>query len=252
MAYTMAGKVALITGGSSGIGRSVGLLFAREGARVVVAARRTDAGEETVQMIREAGGEAHFVQTDVSHAAEVHALVNTCVTRYGRPNYAVNNAGIETRGSFLELLEDEWDRVLDVNLKGPYLCGQTVARHMVEHDIHGSIVNIASINSEVALKNQAHYVASKGGLRLLTKAMAIDLAPHGIRVNAVGPGVIDTAMSARSLSDPATREQMLANIPLNRVGQPRDVANVTLFLASEEASYMTGSIVFVDGGWLIH
>jgi NAD(P)-dependent dehydrogenase (short-subunit alcohol dehydrogenase family) len=248
----LAGKTAIVTGAAAGNGRAIAVRFAEEGANIVVADVAEAGARETARIVEELGRTAIVTSTDVSQKRDVEGMLNQAVDAFGKVDVLVNNAGIETRGSFLELLEDEWDRVLDVNLKGPYLCGQTVARHMVEHDIHGSIVNIASINSEVALKNQAHYVASKGGLRLLTKAMAIDLAPHGIRVNAVGPGVIDTAMSARSLSDPATREQMLANIPLNRVGQPREVANVTLFLASEEASYMTGSIVFVDGGWLIH
>jgi NAD(P)-dependent dehydrogenase (short-subunit alcohol dehydrogenase family) len=248
----LAGKTAIVTGGAAGNGRAIAVRFAAEGANIVVADVAEDGARETARTIEELGRSAIVTSTDVSQKRDVEGMLNQAVEAFGTVDVLVNNAGIETRGSFLELLEDDWDHVLNVNLKGPYLCGQIVARHMVEHAIHGSIVNIASINSEVALKNQAHYVASKGGLRLLTKAMAIDLAPHGIRVNAVGPGVIDTAMSARSLSDPATREQMLANIPLNRVGQPREVANVTLFLASEEASYMTGSIVFVDGGWLIH
>jgi glucose 1-dehydrogenase len=247
----LAGKTAVVTGAAAGNGRAIALRFAEEGADVVVADVAQAGARDTAAQIEGLGRRALVTETDVSRPAHVTAMLRQAVDAFGHVDVLVNNAGIESQFTFLELPEDEWDRVLNVNLKGPYLCAQGVARHMVERDIKGSIVNIASINSEVAFRGQAHYVASKGGLRMLTKAMAVELAPYGIRVNAIGPGVIDTAMTARSLGTPAIREWIMANIPLGRVGQPHDVANVALFLASEESSYMTGSIVFVDGGWLI-
>jgi glucose 1-dehydrogenase len=150
----------------------------------------------------------------------------------------------------LELPEAEWDRVLGVNLKGPFLCTQAVGREMVRAGRGGKIVNIGSICSAAALAGEAHYIASKGGLLMLNKAMALDLAPYNINVNAVGPGVIETAMTANSLSNPARVEMFFNHIPLKRIGQPRDVANAVLFLASAEADYITGTILYVDGGWL--
>jgi glucose 1-dehydrogenase len=245
------GKIAVVTGAASGNGRAIALRFAEEGANVVVADVAEAGARETATQIEALGRHALTTRTDVSKRSDVENMVRQVVESLGPIDVLVNNAGVETLISFLKLAEDEWDRVLNINLKGPFLCGQAVARHMVERGVRGSIVNIASINSEVAFRGQAHYVASKGGLRMLTRAMALELAPHGIRVNAVGPGVIDTPMTAQSLSTPEVREWMMGNIPLKRVGQPRDVANAALFLASEEASYMTGAIVFVDGGWLI-
>jgi glucose 1-dehydrogenase len=240
-----------VTGAAAGNGRAIAVRFAEEGANVVVADVAEPAARETARQVEDMGRRTLVISADVSRSADVQAMVQQAVDAFGHVDVLVNNAGVETHVSFLDLSEEDWDRVLDINLKGPYLCAQAVARHMVEREIQGSIVNIASINSEVAFKGQAHYVASKGGLRMLTKAMAVELARHGIRVNAIGPGVIDTAMSAGSLAKPEVREWMMGNIPLKRVGQPRDVANAALFLASEEASYMTGTIVFVDGGWLI-
>jgi NAD(P)-dependent dehydrogenase (short-subunit alcohol dehydrogenase family) len=251
LSMRLEGRTALVTGAASGNGRAIALRFAEEGANIVVADVAEASARETACQIEALGRRALVTRTDVSQRGEVEAMLSQALETFGQVDVLVNNAGVETLISFLKLPEEEWDRVLSINLKGPYLCGQVIARHMVSRGIQGSIVNIASINSEVAFKGQAHYAASKGGVRMLTKAMAIDLAPHGIRVNAVAPGVIDTAMTARSLATAEVREWMMANIPLNRIGQPRDVANVALFLASSEASYMTGSIVFVDGGWLI-
>ena len=177
-------------------------------------------------------------------------MVEAAGERFGAVDILVNNAGVETLVPVLDLAESEWDRVIDTNLKGAFLCGQIAARAMVSAGTPGAIVNIASINAKIALAGQAHYTASKGGLVMLTKAMALDLAPHGIRVNAIGPGVIETRMTERSLSDPQRRAMLLSKVPLGRVGQPRDVAHAALFLASDEASYITGATLYVDGGWL--
>lgn len=243
-------KVAIVTGAASGNGRGIALRLAEEGAKIVVADVSEAGAYETVGMIEAAGGQAVVVRADVSQREQVEAMVKATLGRFGQVDTLVNNAGVETLIPFLELPEAEWDRILSVNLKGPFLCSQAVAREMVKAGRGGKIVNIASINSAIALANQAHYVSSKGGLLMLTKAMAVDLAPHSINVNAVGPGVIETAMTANSLSNPARREMFLNRIPLKRIGQPRDVANAVLFLVSDEADYITGTILYVDGGWL--
>jgi len=244
------GKVAIVTGAGSGNGRGIALRLAEEGARVVVADVNEPGARETAVLIEAAGGQALVVRADVSRREQVEAMVEAALSRFGQLDILVNNAGVETLIPFLELPEAEWDRVLAVNLKGPFLCSQAVSREMVKAGRGGKIVNIASINSAIALANQAHYVSSKGGLLMLTRAMAVDLAPYNINVNAVGPGVIETAMTVNSLSNPARVEMFMSRIPLKRIGQPRDIANAVLFLASDEADYVTGTILYVDGGWL--
>ena len=243
-------RVAVVTGAGSGNGRGIALRFAEEGARVVAADLELDAAQETAKLVGDAGGEAIAVRADVSQREQGVAMVEATREHFGGIDILVNNAGVETLVPLLDLEESEWDRVVDTNLKGAFLCGQLAARAMVSTRTSGAIVNIASINAKIALAGQAHYTSSKGGLIMLTKAMALDLAPHGIRVNAIGPGVIETRMTEQSLSNPARRAMLLSNVPLGRVGQPRDVANAALFLASDEASYITGTTLYVDGGWL--
>ena len=255
MADTMAGKVALITGGSSGIGRSVGLLFAREGARVVVTARRTDEGEETVQMIREAGGEACFVQTDVSQAAAVQALVNTCVTRYGRLDYAVNNAGIE--GSIVPMIdytEDDWDAIIDINLKGVWLCMKAEVVQMQQNG-GGAIVNVSSVGGLIGFPRMGPYVATKHGIIGLTKTAALEYATHHIRVNVLCPGLIDTPMADRVVkglqAGGIDAEHLVMSLtPLRRRGTPAEIAEAAVWLCSDAASYVTGHAMVVDGGFM--
>jgi len=255
MAYTMAGKVALITGGSSGIGRSAGLLFAREGARVVVAARRPAEGEETVQMIREAGGEARFVQTDVSQAAAVHALVNTCVASYGRLDYAVNNAGIE--GSIVPMIdytEYDWDAIISINLKGVWLCMKAEIVQMQQNG-EGAIVNVSSIGGLIGFPRMGPYVATKHGIIGLTKTAALEYAAHNIRVNVICPGLIDTPMADRFVEGMQAggidAEQILMSLaPLKRRGTPEEIAEAAVWLCSDAASYVTGHAMVVDGGFM--
>jgi NAD(P)-dependent dehydrogenase (short-subunit alcohol dehydrogenase family) len=255
MADTMAGKVALITGGSSGIGRSVGLLFAREGACVVVTARRTDEGEETVQMIREAGGEACFVQTDVSQAAAVQALVNTCVTRYGRLDYAVNNAGIE--GSIVPMIdytEDDWDAIIDINLKGVWLCMKAEVVQMQQNG-GGAIVNVSSVGGLIGFPRMGPYVATKHGIIGLTKTAALEYATHNIRVNVLCPGLIDTPMADRVVkglqAGGIDAEHLVMSLtPLRRRGTPAEIAEAAVWLCSDAASYVTGHAMVVDGGFM--
>ena len=243
-------RVAIITGAGSGNGRGIALRFSEEGARIVAADVDSESAQETANLVEDAGGEAFAVRVDVSRREQVSAMVEAAAEQFGGIDILVNNAGVETLVPLLDLEESEWDRIVDTNLKGAFLCGQIAARAMVSAQASGAIVNIASINAKIALAGQAHYTSSKGGLIMLTKSMALDLAPHGIRVNAIGPGVIETRMTERSLSDPERRAMLLSKVPLGRVGQPRDVANAALFLASDEASYITGTTLYVDGGWL--
>ncbi len=244
-------KIAIVTGAGSGNGRGIALRFAEEGAHVVVADVAEKGARETAALIEGLGRQALVSLTDVSRRDHAEAMVAQTVDRFGRVDILVNNAGIETIIPFLDLPEEQWDRVLAVNLKGPFLCAQAAARAMVAAGTRGKIVNIGSINSQIALKGQAHYVSSKGGLLMLTKAIALELAEYGINVNAIGPGVIETAMTANSLSNAERRDMLLSHIPMRRVGQPRDIGNAAVFLASEEADYITGIMLFVDGGWLI-
>ncbi len=243
-------RVAVVTGAGSGNGRGIALRFAEEGARIVAADLDMESAETTAHLVEDAGGEAIAVCADVGRREQGVAMVKAARERFGGVDILVNNAGVETLVPVLDLEEREWDRVIDTNLKGAFLCAQIAARAMVDARTPGAIVNIASINAKIALAGQAHYTASKGGLIMLTKAMALDLAPHRIRVNAIGPGVIETRMTEASLSDPERRAMLLSKVPLGRVGQPRDVANAALFLASDEASYITGTTLYVDGGWL--
>jgi len=255
MTHTMAGKVVLITGGSSGIGRSTGVLFARAGAQVVVAARRADEGEQTVQMIREAGGDALFVRTDVSHAAAVHTLVPTCVERYGRLDYAVNNAGIE--GSIVPIAdyrEDDWDAIIDINLKGVWLCMKAEIVQM-QHNGGGAIVNISSVGGLIGFPRFGPYVATKHGIIGLTKTAALEYAADNIRVNVICPGLIDTSMADRIVEGMQEAgmdaEQMVLSLtPLKRRGTPAEIAEAAVWLCSEAASYVTGHSMVVDGGFM--
>ncbi|MHB8617965.1 MAG: SDR family NAD(P)-dependent oxidoreductase [Chloroflexota bacterium] len=247
----LAGKTAVVTGGGSGNGRGIALRFAREGADLVVLDVDGPGAERTAAELRTLGRRALALQADVSRRDQVEAAVDQAHRELGPLHVLVNNAGIERRAPFLDLQEEDWGRVMAVNVTGPFLCSQTLARLMVADQIAGSIVNITSINAHVAFPGAAHYIASKGALRMLSAAMARDLAEHGIRVNAVAPGVIDTPMSAASLSDPERRAWMLNHIPLGRAGTPADVAESVLFLAADESAYITGSTIVVDGGWLV-
>jgi NAD(P)-dependent dehydrogenase (short-subunit alcohol dehydrogenase family) len=247
----LTGRVAIVTGAASGIGRAIAERFAREGATVVLADVNVGGLQDAAASCAASGGRARAVPTDVTSASQVADLVRSARDAGGRIDVLVNAAGVETLVPFLELSEAEWTRVLAVNLTGPFLCSQAVARAMVEAGGGGRIINITSINAEVALPHQAHYAASKGGLRMLTKAMALELAPHGITVNAIAPGVVDTPLVARSLADPARRALLLRHIPLGRVARPEEVAHAAAFLASAGSGYITGATLLVDGGWLI-
>src|SRR2546421_11817132 len=251
MPGTFNGKVALVTGGASGIGRATALTFAREGAKLVVADMNADGGQQTVHMIRENGGEAIFVRTDVSQAVEVQALITKAVETYGRLDCAHNNAGISGGGRALtaEYAEDTWHQVIAVNLTGVWLCMKYEIPQML-HQGGGVIVNTASVAGLIGGRGLAAYVASKHGVVGLRKTAALEYAQQGIRVNCVCPGVIHTPMTARGLSDPARRARLIASEPMGRVGTPEEIAEAVVWLCSDAASFVTGHTMTVDGGYV--
>ncbi len=251
---TLEGKVAIVTGGSSGIGRASALAFAREGAKVVIADVAIEGGQETVRIIKEAGGEAVFIKADVSKAAEVEALVNNAVGTYGRLDYALNNAGtVGVRATTTECTEENWDHIINVNLKGVWSCMKYEILYMAEHG-GGAIVNMSSGAGLVGYPRGVAYCASKHGVVGLTKAAALDYAKAGIRVNAVCPGPIRTPiLETAMLGDPdpkAAEALRIAAVPLGRIGSPEEVAEAVVWLCSDAASFVTGLAMPVDGGWL--
>jgi NAD(P)-dependent dehydrogenase (short-subunit alcohol dehydrogenase family) len=244
-------QVALITGASGGIGRATALAFAGEGAKVVVADIGVAGGEETVQLIQAAGGEATFVRTDVSKSADVEALLAATIATYGRIDVAFNNAGIEGQSALTaDCTEENWDRVLGINLKGVWLCMKAEIPHMLAQG-GGAIVNCASVAGLVGFGGIPAYTASKHGIVGLTKTAALDYATTGIRVNAVCPGIIRTAMIERFTGgSPEALAQMKAQEPVGRLGEPAEIASAVLWLASADASFVTGQAIAVDGGFV--
>ena len=246
-------KVAIVTGGAKGIGRAIAERFAKDGARVVVADLDEDAGSRAVEEVG-AHGAVRFVRCDVGDRADVENLVAATVQAWGAVDVLVSNAGIVHAADFLDVTEADFDRVLRVNLKGMFLVGQAVARQMVVQvkagGAPGAIVNMSSVNAIFAIANQVPYSASKGGVNQLTKVMALSLAPHGIRVNAIGPGSIMTDMLASVATDKAARHRLLSRTPLGRIGEAEEIAAIAAFLASDEASYVTGQTIYADGGRL--
>jgi NAD(P)-dependent dehydrogenase (short-subunit alcohol dehydrogenase family) len=246
-------KVALVTGGAKGIGLAVAKRFVSDGARVVVADIDEDAGSRAVEELG-AVGAVRYVRCDVGDSDDVDNAVKATLSVWGNIDVLVSNAGIVHGADFLDVTEADFDRVIRVNLKGMFLVGQAVARSMVGHveagGSPGAIVNMSSVNAVFAIANQVPYSASKGGVNQLTKVMALALAPYGIRVNAIGPGSIMTDMLASVATDEAARRRVLSRTPLGRIGDPAEIAAIAAFLASDEASYLTGQTIYADGGRL--
>lgn len=247
-------RVAIVTGAAKGIGRAVAERLFQEGMSVMLADVDDEAGEGAAATIGP-DDRVRFHECDVSEKLDVRNLLAATLDAFGDVHLLVNNAGILGGGAFLDLTEDDFDRVLRVNLKGAFLLSQAVAKHMVarqkDGERHpGAIVNMSSVNAVFAIPNQIPYSVSKGGLAQLTKVSALALAPHGIRVNAVGPGSINTDMLATVNRDPAARRMVLSRTPIGRIGEPDEIAAIVAFLASDEASYITGQTIYADGGRL--
>ena len=242
----LADKVAIVTGATQGIGLACAQRMVGEGARVML----VDIKPEGDQAAAALGVNARFFAADVSQKADVDAMIAATLEAFGQIDILINNAGVTHAADFLDLAEDDFDRVLRINLKSMFLCGQAAAREMVKR-ASGCIINMSSVNAEVAIPNQVPYVVSKGGVNQLTKVMALSLAPHGVRVNGIGPGTILTELARKAvLASPEARHTILSRTPLGRCGEPAEIAAIAVFLASEDASYMTGQTMYVDGGRL--
>ena len=246
---SLEGQVAVVTGGGTGIGRGIALEFAKAGADVVVASRRLSVLEKVSEEVTTLGKRSLAVQTDISRKTDVDNLVQRVMDEFGAIDILVNNAGVWIKRRMLEFSEDDWDKIMDVNIKGYYLCSQAVGKRMVQQK-RGNIINIASISSFVVDEEEGPYCISKAGVAMLTKALARELASYNIRVNAIAPGSVRTEMSERLYSDPEVVKQEEAKIPLGRIAEPSEIASVALFLASDASSYMTGSTIVVDGGYI--
>jgi len=247
MSGRVVGKAAIVTGGGSGIGRAAAVTLAREDARVVVTDVDAASGRQTVAIICQAGGQALFVPADITNREDVQFLMATACDRFGRIDILHNNAGVAVRNPVADQDEEGWDRCLNVNLRGVFLCSKYAIPHLREHG--GSIINTASVTGIVGVRNRAVYSATKGAIVILTRNMALDYARYQIRVNCVCPGFTRTALIARLLEDPERTRKLTEMHPLGRLGTPEDIANAVLFLASDEASWITGQALVVDGGF---
>ena len=259
---SIAGMVVVVTGGATGIGLACARRFAKNGAKVVIADSNDSEGKSATDTIKENGGDVVFVNCDVGERLDVHNLIAAALDNYQRIDALVNNASIRVRSDFLSLKEEDFDDVIRINLKGAFLTAQAIAKQMIaqlENDnsvtsgssTPYSIVNISSINAVVAAPEEASFSVSQGGVNQLTKVMALSLASHGIRVNAVGPGSVMTEYLKTELSNSEARSRVLARTPLGRIGDPDEIASIAQFLISEDASYMTGQTLYADGGRLV-
>lgn len=244
-------KTAIVTGARRGIGRAIALALAGQGANVVVSDISQEDCQKVVHEIEGLGRKGLAIKCDVSSSGDVEAMVKRTVAKFGRVDILINNAGIIAYKPFLELTDDDWEKTLNVNLKGQFLCARAAGKEMVKNK-QGRIINIASISSGgcgIAFPLIAHYTASKGGVMGLTKALALELTPQGINVNAICPGAIDTAM-AEGAKESGQLEKVLARVPKGRLGRPEEIADLAVFLASDESEYISGAAIVIDGGWL--
>jgi len=251
MTTELEGKVGLVTGGTSGIGRDTAVLFAKAGAKVVVAGRRELEGNETIELVRAAGGEGLFVKADVSKDSEVVTLIQKAVEKFGRLDIAFNNAGIEgVWAPIVRQSEEDWDRTIAINLKGVWLCLKYEIRQMLQQSGGGAIVNMASITGLIGSAGAAAYSASKHGVIGLTKTAALENAKSGIRVNAVCPGFAETPMTDRIFRVPQVHKTVLSRHPIGRLARPAEIAEAVVWMCSDHASFMTGQSLVLDGGFL--
>jgi glucose 1-dehydrogenase len=244
-------KTAIVTGAATGIGQAIALAFAREGASVVVdyiGDPSVSAG--TIDKIKSAGGQAVAIAADISSPDDVAALLQKTIAAYGKLDILVNNAGIEKKVPLVDFPFAEWQKIIAVNLTGPFLCSQAAAKQMIKQGNGGRIITISSVHEDMPMPGNAPYCASKGGLRMLTRTLAVELASHQITVNNIGPGAVFTPIDKDVEADPHLNDQILGEIPLGRWGKPEEIAGLAVYLASDEASYITGSTFFIDGGML--
>ena len=241
-------KVAIVTGAAGGIGLACAQRFAAEGAKVVLSDLSVEQGERAAEAIQETGADALFIACDVGDKTQVDALIAGTVAAFGRVDCVIANAGIVHACDFLDLEEEDFDRVLRVNLKGVFLTGQAAARQMVAQGGGGTIINMSSVNAVMAIPSITPYVVAKGGVNQLTKTMSISLADKGIRVNGIGPGSIMTDVLKKVANDKAAMDKIMMRTPLGRVGEPDEIAKVAVFLASDDSSYITGQTIYPDGG----
>jgi glucose 1-dehydrogenase len=247
----LTGKVAAVTGAATGIGQAIAIAFAEEGASVVVDyVGNESVSAQTVKAIEAIKGKALAVQADISALGDVERLIDKTVAAFGRLDIFVNNAGIEKKFPFVDYPLNEWQKIIAVNLTGPFLCAQAAAKQMIRQGNGGRIINISSIHEDLPMPQNAAYCASKGGLRMLMRTIAVELAPHQITVNNIGPGAVYTPIDRNVESNAKLNSQILAEIPLGRWGKPEEIAHLAVYLASDDASYVTGSTHFIDGGML--
>jgi NAD(P)-dependent dehydrogenase (short-subunit alcohol dehydrogenase family) len=244
-------KIAIVTGSRRGIGRSITLELAKEGAKVVISDIDLKECQNVCDEIKKIGSDAIAVKCDVSKKRDVDAMVKKTIQKFKRIDILINNAGVVLMKPFVQMTEKDWDFVLDINLKGVFLCTNAVAKQMVKQK-GGKIISIASIAGKVGFMNTSAYCASKAGIINLTRELAMELSPHNINVNVVAPGVIATKMTEDMLKDKKTKEFLLANTPLGRVGNPEEIGKAVIFLASNDSNFITGHTLVVDGGWLTH